>query len=197
VRYLGLSHFSANEACFPSKGRGSSTVKSLTPFGVKVVEQCLEHGVILDLAHINRPGFMQAAAMSKAAGKPTIVSHTGVLGAFEHWRNIDDDQLRAVADGGGVIGVIFVPGYLGGPGIETVVKHMEHIVNVVGEDHVALGSDYDGMVTPTEGLTDISMLPNLTDALIAAKWSEGRIAKTLRTNVLRVLADAPPKWDLP
>ncbi|HTM68890.1 MAG TPA: dipeptidase [Candidatus Binatia bacterium] len=191
VRYLGLSHFSANAACFPAKGRGRDDSQGLTEFGRRVVEACIAHGVIVDLAHINKKGFMEACAIARVYHAPVIVSHTGVAGAHEHWRNIDDEQLRAVATTGGAIGVIFVPNFLGGPGADAVARHMAHIVDIVGEDHVALGSDYDGMVTPPADLADISMLPNLTDVLLGAKWGEGSIAKALRTNVLRVLDQAP------
>ena len=191
VRYLGLSHFSANMACRPAKGKGRDDSQGLSDHGREVVEACIANGVIVDLAHINKKGFMEACAIARVYKAPVIVSHTGVLGAYEHWRNIDDEQLRAVASTGGVVGVIFVPNYLGGPGAETVVRHMAHIVDVVGEDPVALGSDYDGMVKPPADLADISMLPNLTDALLAAGWPEARIAKALRTNVLRTLESAP------
>jgi membrane dipeptidase len=163
----------------------------LTDFGREVVERCVAHGVIVDLAHINKKGFMEVCDIARARKSPVIVSHTGVIGVHAHWRNIDDDQLRAVASTGGVVGVIFVPNFLGGPGPDAVVRHMRHIADVVGEDHVALGSDYDGMVTPPAGLSDISMLPNLTDALIRAGWSIERIGKILRGNVMRVLRDAP------
>ena len=191
VRYLGLSHFSANAACYPAKGRGRSDADGLTAFGREVVEQCIGHGVIPDLAHINKKGFMETCAIARASKVPVIVSHTGVVGAHAHWRNIDDDQLRAVASTGGVVGIIFVPNFLGGPGLDAVVKHMRHIVNVVGENHVALGSDYDGMVTPPAELSDVSMMPNLTDALIGAGWSHERIGKILRGNVMRVLRNSP------
>lgn len=191
VRYLGLAHFSRNSACFPAKGVGSGS-GGLTGFGHTVVEACLANGVIVDLAHINKRGFLEACEAAKKAGHPVIVSHTGVVGAFAHWRNIDDDQLRAVADLGGVIGVIFAPMFLGGPSINAVIAHMRHIVDVVGEEHVALGSDYDGMVVPPEGLADVSMLPNLTDALLTDGWPIERIGKILRLNALRVLNDVPP-----
>lgn len=197
VRYLGLSHFSANAACYPAKGRGMNDAAGLTDFGREVVERCMAHGVVVDLAHINKAGFMETCAISRVYGKPVIVSHTGVIGAHQHWRNVDDEQLRGVASTGGVVGIIFVPNFLGGPGIDAVVAHMRHVCNVVGEDHVALGSDYDGMVTPPAELAEISMLPNLTDALIAAGWSLPRIEKILRRNALRVLASAPAPEELP
>jgi membrane dipeptidase len=185
VRYLGLLHFSANEAGFPAYGRGQRD-EGLTHFGRELVERCESEGVIVDLAHINRRGFLDACAM---ATKPPIVSHTGVLGAFEHWRNIDDDQLRAVADRGGVVGVIFCPRFLGGDGLEPVVKHLCHVIDVVGEDCAALGSDWDGMIVPTRELADPRGLPQLTDALLAAGLTPETIGKILRLNVLRVLGE--------
>jgi membrane dipeptidase len=188
VRYLGLAHFSANEACFPAFGRGARPDEGLTSFGRDVVRRAEELGVIVDLAHINRRGFLEACAM---ATRPPMVSHTGVLGAFEHWRNIDDDQLRAVADKGGCVGVIFCPKFLGGDGLGPVVQHLRHIVDVCGEDAPALGSDWDGFIVPTSELSDASKLPLLTDALLDAGVSETAIGKILRGNVMRVLGDNP------
>jgi membrane dipeptidase len=187
VRYLGLLHFSANEAGYPAYGRGARPTEGLTAWGRAAVEQCEEHGVLVDLAHINKRGFMDVCAM---ATKPPIVSHTGVLGAFEHWRNIDDEQLRTVADKGGCVGVIFCPKFVGGDGLEPVVRHLLHILNVVGEDTAALGSDWDGFIVPTRPLCDPRGLPLLTDALLAAGVSERAIGKLLRENVMRVLAEA-------
>ena len=183
VRYLGLLHFSANEAGYPAYGRGARD-EGLTPWGRDLVARCEAHDVLVDLAHINRRGFLDACAMAK---KPLMVSHTGVLGAFRHWRNIDDDQLRAVADLGGCVGVIFCPRYLGGDDIDAVVKHLRHILDVVGEDAPALGSDWDGFIVPTRGLADPTGLPHLTAALLDAGFSERVIAKILRDNVMRVL----------
>jgi len=188
VRYLGLCHFSSNELCFPAYGRGRDDDAGLTPFGRDVVKRCEDLGVIVDLAHINRKGFLEACAMAK---RPPIVSHTGVIGAFQHWRNIDDDQLRAIADKGGVVGVIFCPKFLGGDGLEPVVRHLLHIINVCGEDAPALGSDWDGFIVPTNDLCDAAHLPLLTDALLQAKMPEQTIAKILRTNGLRVLHEIP------
>jgi membrane dipeptidase len=187
VRYLGLMHFSANEAGYPAFGRGRKDDAGLTPWGQELVRRCEAAGVIVDLAHINRRGFLDACA---AASRPPIVSHTGVLGAFEHWRNIDDEQLRAVARKGGVIGVIFCPRYVGGGGIDAVVKHVKHILDVAGEDAPALGSDWDGFIVPTRDLADPRGLPLLTDALLEAGIPPKTIGKILRGNVMRVLSES-------
>jgi membrane dipeptidase len=187
VRYLGLLHFSSNEAGFPAYGRGRRDDSGLTRWGTELVERCEANGVLVDLAHLNKHGFVDACRL---AHKPPIVSHTGVLGAFEHWRNIDDEQLRLVADKGGVVGVIFCPRYVGGDGLGPVVKHLLHIVDVVGEDAPALGSDWDGFIIPTQPLRDPRGLPSLTEALLAAGMSRTAVGKILRENVMRVLRDA-------
>lgn len=189
VRYLGLSHFSANECAFPAAGRGRDPSKGLTAFGREVVARCEELGVIVDLAHINRRGLLEACAM---ATKPPIVSHTGVLGAYKHWRNIGDEALRAVAEKGGCVGVIFCPRFLGGDGLDPVVKHLLHILSVCGEDAPALGSDWDGFIVPTRDLCDAAHMPLLTDALIKAGLRDATIGKILRGNAMRVIRDTPP-----
>lgn len=189
VRYLGLCHFSANELCYPAYGyHAGGRERGLTRFGRDVVARAAELGVVIDLAHINKAGFLEACALSKF---PPIVSHTGVLGAFDHWRNIDDEQLAAIADKGGVVGVIFCPRYIGADGIEPVIRHLQHIIDVCGEDAPALGSDWDGFIIPTSDLCDAARLPLLTDGMLKAGFSERTIAKILRENVLRVLEDNP------
>jgi membrane dipeptidase len=185
VRYLGLCHFSANEACYPAYGYGRRHSEGLTPFGRELIRRAESLGVLVDLAHINRRGLLEACAL---ATRPPIISHTGVAGAFAHWRNIDDEQLRAVADKGGCVGVIFCPKFLGGDGLAPVVRHLEHIIKVAGEDTPALGSDWDGFIVPTRDLCDAAHLPLLTDALLAAGFREELIGKILHGNAMRVLA---------
>jgi membrane dipeptidase len=190
VRYLGLLHFSANQAGFPAYGKGRRDTEGLSRWGKELVARCEAESVIVDLAHINHRGFLEACAM---ATRPPIVSHTGVSGAHAHWRNIDDEQLRAIANKGGVVGIIFAPRYLGGASIDDVVRHVRHVVDVAGEDTPALGSDWDGMIVPTRDLRDPSHLPLLTDALLANGLDERVVAKILRGNALRVLGDCPPR----
>ena len=184
VRYLGLLHFSANALGRPAKGRGADPAEGLTALGRDAVRECERCGVIVDLAHINRRGFFDALAL---ATLPLMVSHTGVAGVHPHWRNIDDEQLRAVADNGGCVGVIFARRFLGGASIDAVVDHLLHVIAVGGEDLPALGSDFDGFVVPPEGLEDVAALPNLTVALSRRGVPVRVIEKILGSNVLRVL----------
>jgi membrane dipeptidase len=190
VRYIGLLHFSANQIGAPAKGRGADPDQGLTGFGVEVIREMDRLGIVVDLAHINRKGFFEALEVTR---DPVMVSHTGVLGVHEHWRNIDDEQLRAVADNGGCVGVIFAKRFLGGAGIESVVDHILHIIDVAGEDVPALGSDFDGFVVPPRGLEDIAAMPNLTAALSARGVGRDTLKKILGENALRVLGAVPPR----
>jgi membrane dipeptidase len=190
VRYLGLLHFSANAIGRPAKGRGADATVGLTDFGRDVVRECERCGVIVDLAHINKRGFVDALEL---ATLPVMVSHTGVAGVHPHWRNVDDEQLRAVADNGGCVGIIFARRFLGSSSIEAVVDHLVHVIDTAGEDVPALGSDFDGFVVPPEGLEDIAAMPNLTVALSRRGIATRVIEKILGANVLRVL-DSVPAW---
>jgi membrane dipeptidase len=192
VRYLGLLHFTSNQAGFPAYGRGRRDTEGLSAWGRDLVARCEAESIIVDLAHINKRGFLEACAM---ATRPLIVSHTGVSEAYAHWRNIDDEQLRAIADTGGAVGIIFCPRFLGGSSLDHVVRHVRHVIDVAGEDTPALGSDWDGMIVPTPDLRDASHLPLLTDALLRSGLAESTVAKILRRNAMRVLHDCPPRED--
>lgn len=187
VRYLGLLHFSANELGRPAKGFRRDDTMGLSAFGAEVVDECARLGVLVDLAHINHKGFFEAVRRRPG---PLLVSHTGVAGVTPHWRNADDEQLGAVADSGGVVGIIFAPRFIGGQ-IEAVVDHLLHVVKIAGEDHVGLGSDWDGFVRPCDGLEDPSQLPRLTEALLRRNMRPDAIHKLLGGNVLRVLESQP------
>jgi membrane dipeptidase len=190
VRYLGLLHFSANEAGFPAMGWGRDDARGLTPFGHALLDACAEHGVLVDLTHTNRRGFFEAVERAKG---PLIVSHTGVSGVRPHWRNLDDEQIRAVAKTGGVVGLIFAARFLGGETTEALVRHIRHVIAVGGEDTPALGSDFDGCVKPLSDLKDTADLPRLVAALRRAGLADEAIRKIAGRNALRVLAAVPPR----
>ena len=188
VRYLGPLHL------WPSDLGGTSRKPKLdvglSDLGREVVRECERCGVIVDLAHINRRGFFEALEIS---ANPVMVTHTGVNGVHPSWRNLDDDQLRAIAQTGGCIGIIFARQFLGGASIDAVVDHVLHVIAVAGEEAPALGSDFDGFVIPPEGLEDIASLPNLTVALSRRGVTPRVLEKILGGNVVRVL-DAVPAW---
>ncbi len=191
VRYVGLAHFSRNDACYPAYGWGSSASEGLTDFGRALIDELNRLRITVDLAHVNRPGFLEAVRRSTS---PVLVSHTGVAGVYRHWRNIDDEQIRAVADRGGAVGVIFSPRFLGkGPGsrwASAIVRHIQHVIDVGGEDCPALGSDMDGFITLPDDLPDISALPRLTQLMRRAGIPERVVRKVLGRNALRVFRES-------
>ena len=189
VRYLGLLHFSRNQLGSPARGVGADAEQGLTELGRAAIAELDRVGMILDLAHINRAGFFEALEVST---RPMMVTHTGIAGVHPHWRNIDDEQIRAVADRGGCVGVIFARRFLGGKDIEAVCDHLMHIIAVAGEDVPALGSDFDGFVIPPLGLEDVSCLPDLTAALSRRGLGAEALRKLLSGNALRVLAEVEP-----
>lgn len=189
VRSLGLVHFTRNAIASPAFGVGKDE-RGLSDFGREVVREMNRLGVIVDLAHINRAGFFEALELS---ADPCFVTHTGVSGVHQRWRNIDDEQIRAVAARGGAVGIIFATQHLGGRTIDAVVDHILHVIDVAGEDAPALGSDFDGFVTPPVGLEDASMLPALTAALAARGVALPVLEKILGGNALRVLDAVPPR----
>jgi membrane dipeptidase len=191
VRYIGLLHFSSNALGKPAYGKGSDDEQGLTQIGRDVIAEMNRYGVIVDLAHINRKGFYEA--LEEMEGPP-MVSHTGLSGVHAHWRNIDDDQIRAVADAGGCIGLIFARRFLGGKSIDKLCDHIIHLIDIAGEDVPALGSDFDGFVVPPEGLEDISLVPHLTQALSERGLSNATLKKMLGNNALRVLDEVRPNY---
>ena len=145
--------------------------------------------VFVDLAHSDRRTFFDAVAAHDRS-LPLLVSHTGVAGVHAHWRNVDDEQLRAVAETGGVAGVMYHRDFLGpaGKNAAAIVDHLEHIVRTVGDGVPALGSDWDGAIVPPRDFRTCLELPRLVQIMLDRRWPESRIRKTLGENFLRALA---------
>jgi membrane dipeptidase len=192
--HLSTSTLGTTSAPSASARRGNGDGK-LTARGRDYVEQLDAARVFVDLAHINRVGFWDAVAAHDRS-LPLLVSHTGVTGVTPHWRNVDDDQLRAVADTGGVVGIIYQSSFLGDPWLggrcESIVQHLAHVVETVGEDHAALGSDWDGAIFTPRDMPTCLELPRLVEHMLARKWSAERIHKILGGNFLRALAQLRP-----
>lgn len=164
--------------------------QGLTAFGREFVAALNARRVVVDLAHINRQGFWDALDAHDST-IPLIASHTGVCAVHRMWRNLEDDQLRAIADLGGTIGIIFHPSFLAptarGCLAARIVDHMEHVIKLVGEDHVSIGSDFDGMILLPRDLRDVTELPRLVQTMLHRRWSHSRIAKIMGGNYLRVV----------
>jgi membrane dipeptidase len=177
VVYIGLVHLRDNEI----GGSSSGSDRGLTELGRNLIGEMNRHRVLVDLAHASRTTFFETLELTTL---PPIVSHTGVRSVHDSWRNLGDDQIRAVAARGGVVGVMLAPPALREPSLEEVVRHIEHVIEVGGEGAAAVGSDFDGYVNPA---IDVSRLPALTELLLRRGHSEGRIRGVLGENVLRVL----------
>ena len=185
VTIMHLTHSKLGTSSAPSP---TLRKRGLTPLGVEFVKRLNANRIFVDLAHADRNTFMDAVKIHDK-NQPLIVTHTGVKAVYDHWRNIDDEQIKCVADTGGVIGVMFQASFLGkgSAGNETaaVVRHLEHIRKIAGEDATALGSDWDGLVVPPEGLRSCDELPNLIEIMLKRSWTSTQIEKTLGLNYLR------------
>jgi len=184
-----LLHLTSSRLGATSSPLGGSA--GLTDYGKDYVRRLNACKILVDLAHISPAGFWDAVRAHEP-GDPFVVTHTGVSGVFSHWRNLDDQQLRAVATSGGTVGIMYHSEYLGDPifrgKLDTIVQHVEHVINVAGEDHVSLGSDWDGSIITPRDMPTCLELPRLTAAMLERQWSEQRIRKVLGGNFLRVVA---------
>ena len=165
--------------------------RGLTEYGKDYVRRLNAHKILVDLAHISPAGFWDAVDAHDQS-LPFLVTHTGVSGVHPHWRNLDDDQLRAVASSGGTVGIIYHSEFLGDGlfrgRLESIVRHIAHVIDVAGEDHVSLGSDWDGSIVTPRDMQSCLELPRLTHAMLQRGFTEQRIRKILGGNFLRVVA---------
>jgi membrane dipeptidase len=189
VSRVTLVHLTRSRLGSPSAPLGGG--RGLTAYGREFVEALNDRRVLVDLAHASSRTFWDALAVHDRAQSP-IVSHTGVAGVHPSWRNIDDDQVRAVADRGGVVGIMYHRGFLGGATSEAVLRHLEHVIRVGGEGAAALGSDWDGLIVTPKDMPTARELPVLVKGMLDRGWSGDRVAKVVGGNYLRVLAEVRP-----
>ncbi|MCY4437503.1 MAG: dipeptidase [Chloroflexi bacterium] len=156
----------------------------LTHFGRDLVRSMNELGMIVDISHISDQGFWDVMDVTNA---PIIGSHNACRALCEHPRNLTDDQIRAVADNGGVVGVTYVPAFVDADEskrtLDRLLDHFDHIAQVAGTDCVGLGSDFDG---GGDVLKDATVVPQITEGLLARGWQEDDLRKMLGLNHLRV-----------
>ena len=183
------------------------TKGGLTRFGVEVIKEMNRLGMVVDLAHMNREGFFQAL---DAAEAPLIVSHANACGMLDNPRNLADDQIKAIAQQGGLVGILALPERVAKKDatLDDLLKHLDYMVELVGVEHLALGLDfikYDGPRTLKDqhhplhersyvkDFEEIEDLPKLVDGLARRGYKENEIALILGGNHLRVLKTILPE----
>ncbi len=182
-RILGLTHFFDNEVGGSSSGMEKG---GLTGFGRDVILRMEELGLIVDLAHAS-PDL--AEDVLRFVQRPPIVSHTGLQSVHANPRNLSDDQVRKIAALGGLIGIGFWDGAVGSTDVEAIVRTIRYAADLVGVDHVALGSDWDGS-TSVSVTADQTII--LTDALLRAGFSHEEVKMIMGGNQIRFLLEYLP-----
>jgi microsomal dipeptidase-like Zn-dependent dipeptidase len=182
-RIIGLAHFFDNQAGGSAHGVEKG---GLTAFGRELVQCVQEKGMLIDLAHASPRVIDDVLEMASA---PVIVSHTGLRGTCDNTRNISDEHVRAIAANGGVMGIGMFKIAVCGTRIEDTARAIRYGADLVGPDHFASGSDFDGAIAAS---IDASGLALLTEALIGQGFTREEIARIMGQNVLRVLRQVLP-----
>lgn len=205
IRVASLTHFGrthlADGSALEDLGAG------LTPAGREALSEMERLGMIFDVSHLSAAGTDEVL---ERAAAPVIATHSSCRAVRDHHRNLRDDQLRGVAATGGVVGINFFPDFIDPHdfGMDRLVDHIEHAVEVAGPEHVGLGPDFvreyfcmvgefDGGVMPSgvphtatiEGLESVADLPNLTGALQRRGFDDDVVRGVLGHNFLRVLRE--------
>jgi membrane dipeptidase len=172
-------------------GRGPDIGPGLTEDGRRLARACADLRIILDLSHLNEAGFWDAAA---AYDGPLVATHSNAHALCPATRNLTERQLAAIAERGGVVGLNFAVKFLRADGaadpatpLDVAVAHLAHLVERLGEGGVALGSDFDGALTP-QALGGADGLPALAAAMRAAEFGDALVDRICRRNWLDLIA---------
>ena len=190
IVYMTLCHNGDNDIC--DSARGEHTHHGLSDFGRQVIREMNRYGIMVDLSHANEDSFYQALELSET---PIVCSHSSCRALCDHPRNLTDEQMKALAKAGGVAQITLYNGFLrkeGEASILDAMAHLEHAIQIMGVDHVGLGTDFDGD-GGVLGLADSSELTNFTRQLLARHFSEEDIQKIWGGNFLRVMEIAQNK----
>jgi microsomal dipeptidase-like Zn-dependent dipeptidase/anthranilate/para-aminobenzoate synthase component II len=190
IVYMTLCHNGDNDIC--DSARGSQTHGGVSNFGREVIREMNRLGIMVDLSHAAESSFYDALELSET---PIVCSHSSCRALCDHPRNLTDDQMRALAQKGGVMQVTLYNGFLvkeGQATIEDALRHLEHAISIMGIDHVGLGTDFDGDGGIC-GLASSSELLQFTRQLLTRNYSEEDIQKIWGGNFLRVMQQVQDK----
>ena len=184
MRYLTLAWNYGTDWCGGAKDDDG---KGLSPFGKEVIDRLNRLGIMIDVSHVNKKSLQEVLDYTDAT---VIATHSGAYAVNNHNRNLSDEHIKEIARRGGVIGAVFYPSFLNNTDHATVadvIKHINYIRHLTGSvDHIALGSDFDGIDFTPDGLENVSKFPNLTKALFEEGYNAEEITKILGGNALRV-----------
>lgn len=186
VVYMTLCHNGDNDICDSAKGNNEHG--GVSAFGEKVIQEMNRVGMMVDLSHASEKSFYDAIDISSL---PIVCSHSSSRLLCDHPRNLTDDQMRRLAQSGGVAQVTFYDGFLkkeGGATIIDAINHLNHMVDIMGIEHVGIGTDFDGDGGVT-GLASASELINFTRQLLQQRYSNHDIELIWGANFLRVMRD--------
>lgn len=187
IVYMTLCHNGDNDICDSAKG--NQTHNGLSKFGEKVIKKMNKLGIVVDLSHASEKSFYDALKKSKY---PIVCSHSSCRALCDHPRNLTDDQMRALAAKRGVMQITLYHGFLRSEGeatVEDAIAHLEHAIEVMGIDHVGIGSDFDGD-GGIRGFADASEVINFTRLLLKRGYSDTDIKKIWGMNFRRVIVEA-------
>lgn len=193
ARFFGIVHTKDN-ALATSSTNLDPKAPGLTDLGRAFVKSVHRAGGVIDVSHASDRTFADVVQLAVEDGVPVVATHSNARALAPNRRNLTDDQLRAVARTGGIVGVNFHSPFLvpkGRARVGDVVRHIRHIVKVAGEDHVAIGSDFEGDITPPIGLESAARFPALVRALKSAGLAR-QVPAVLSGNALRILCPAKP-----
>lgn len=198
IRLITLTWNHGNCIGSPNSRERNEMETGLTPFGIETVERMNELGMIVDVSHLSDGGFWDCVRYSK---RPIAASHSNARVLCPHPRNLTDEMLRALGQNGGIVGANFYGAFLRLPGaggkaagradITDIVRHIRHMMNVAGEDAVALGTDFDGFDRDSlpKGIEGVQDMAVLWEAMRRAGFTERQIEKIAYENVVRVLGE--------
>ena len=187
IVYMTLCHNGDNDIC-DSASKSNQTHGGVSQFGAEVIAEMNRLGILVDMSHAGEKSFYDALDISK---KPIVCSHSSARALCDHPRNLTDNQMRALAAKGGVAQTTIYNGFLRKDAQATILDvmvHLEHAIDVMGIDHVGLGTDFDGD-GGVPGLADSSELLNFTRQLLRKRYSDEDIQKIWGGNFLRVMAE--------
>ena len=186
VRYITMAHFTSNRFAV-SSADSTKEHAELGALGFEAVEVMNELGMMIDVSHTHTDLIAEVCRLSS---QPVIVSHGAASALRPTFRNLTDEDIRNIAGTGGVIGLTYCAEWLAPrrskPHLSVVVDHADHIKGLVGIDHIALGSDWDGLITTPDGMRDATDLPALTQLFFDRGYDADEVEKILGINFMRV-----------